>query len=246
MIRRRVFLLLVLSVGAFASGAPANAELPMRDFLLRSRRSNPIATYARLDGSLQHRRRGRDGIVEMPIYFGVILHPDRTVGQLILDGNEAYLLGQGKGVGVTSISRMSGGAPGDKLGYVGVRAGDLMLSFLFCQPLRELEGETLRGIVPCRVFELDDPSNKETVKVWISREHAFPLRAEFTRYGENTPFRELEAGALTKKNDLYYIRQIRLSGPGWSTRIDFDADRAEIAPLPASGSARIFRKLPSQ
>jgi len=36
---------------------------------------------------------------------------------------------------------------------------------------------------------------------------------------------------LTKKNDLYYVRRIQLEGPGWTTRIDFDADRADIGLL---------------
>ena len=230
-----------LAVCALFAVAPAD-ELPMTEFLLKARRSNPMATYAKLDGVLQHRRRGADTLT-MPIYFGTIIHPDRMIGQLIIDGSEAYLLGQGKGSGLTSISKMPGSAAGDKLGYVGIRAGDLMLSFLFAKPIQELERENMRGIVPCRVFLLDDTDHKERVKVWISSEHAFPLRAEFTRYGENEPFRDLEAGAFTKKNDLYYIRRIQLSGPGWSTKIEFDADKAEVAPLPAAAPPQIIRPL---
>ena len=239
MMTRRIVLFFALILAA--AGAAA-AEPPMEEFLLRARRSNPIATYAKLEGTLQHRRRGADTI-SMPIYFGAIIHPDRMIGQLILDGDEAYLLGQGKGSGLTSVSKMPGSAASDKLGYVGIRAGDLMLSFLFCKPIRELDEENMRGIVPCRVFVLDDPDNKETVKVWISSEHAFPLRAEFTRYGEKEPFRDLEAGAFTKKNDLYYIRRIELSGPGWSTKIEFDADSAEVGPLSETAPPKIIRGL---
>ena len=58
------------------------------------------------------------------------------------------------------------------------------------------------------------------------------MKAEFYRYGENKRFRELEAGALTKKNELYYVRHLRLEGPGWITKIDFDNDKAEIGVLP--------------
>lgn len=239
MMPRRIFLIFTMIFAAFGAAAD---ELPMEEFLLRARRSNPLATYAKLDGTLQHRRRGADAI-SMPIYFGALIHPDRMIGQLILGGDEAYLLGQGKGSGLTSVSRMPGSANSDKLGYVGIRAGDLMLSFLFCKPVKELERESIRGIVPCRVFLLDDPDNRETVKVWISSEHAFPLRAEFTRYGEKEPFRDLEAGAFTKKNDLYYIRRIELSGPGWDTKIEFDADSAEVAPLSESAPPRIVRSI---
>ena len=42
------------------------ADLPMQEFLLRARRSNAVATYAMLDGTLQHRRRGKDAVT-MPV-----------------------------------------------------------------------------------------------------------------------------------------------------------------------------------
>ena len=97
---------------------------------------------------------------------------------------------------------------------------------------KEFESESLRNLVHCRVFLLDDQHNKEKIKVWISSEHAFPLKAEFYRYGEDKRFRELEAGALTKKNELYYVRRLRIEGPGWVTKIDFDGNRADINVLP--------------
>ena len=236
---KRIFFDLFLNK-ATSGVIESSGELPMKDFLVKARRSNPEATYAKLDGTLQHRRKGAE-MLNMPIYFGMIIHPDRMIGQLILDKNEAYLLGQSKGSGLTSITKMPTGADSDKLGYVGVRAGDLMLSFLFLKPIRELEPETVSGIIPCRVFLLDDPEHKELVKVWISREHAFPFRAEFTRYGEKSPFRALEAEAFTEKNGLYYVRRLRLSGPGWSTKIDFDADSADVAPLKNNKHPQIIR-----
>ena len=219
------------------------ADLPMQDFLLRARRSNAVATYAMLDGTLQHRRRGKDAVT-MPVYFGMIIHHDRTFGQLILDGDEGYLLSQAKGSGVTSMVPMNPQKDGSsKLDAVGVRADDLVLSFLFCPPLKELEPETIRGLVPCRVFLLDNKEKKETVKVWISREHAFPFRAEFIKYGAKEPYRDLEAGALTKKNDLYYIRRVQLSGPGWMTKIDFDERYAAVGLHDEKSPAPVFRKL---
>ena len=238
-------LLILFGLATLLVISASDGDLPMNEFLTKARRSNPVATYAKLDGTLQHRRKGAESL-SMPIYFGVIIHPDRTIGQLILDRDEAYLLGQAKGSGVTSITKMPASAAGDKLGYVGVRAGDLMLSFLFLKPLRELEREMISGIVPCRVFLLDDPTHKERVKVWISREHAFPFRAEFFRYGETAPFRALEAEAFTEKNSLYYVRRIRLSGPGWNTKIDFDADSADVAPLQDGKTPQIIRQITKQ
>lgn len=226
--RKILFLIIALSVWLphiFAD--TEDRQVPMEEFVARARRTNNVATYARLYGTLQHRRRGQDTL-SMPVYFGTIIHPDRTIGQLVLDQKEGYMLTQAQGSGMTIIKPMGDSAKSDKLGYVGVRASDLVMSFLFCKVEKEFDSELLRGMIHCRVFLLDDPEHKEKIKVWISSEHAFPLKAEFYHYGEEKRFRELEASALTKKNDLYYVRRIRLEGPGWMTKIDFDGDQAEI------------------
>ena len=215
--------------------AADNKPLSMEEFISHARgtaRRNEQATYAKLHGVLQHRRRGMDDSLTMPIYFGTIIHPERTLGQLVLDEKEGYILSQAQRSGLTVVKPMGDSAKKDKLGFVGVRASDLMMSFLFCKVEKEFESEMLKGIINCRVFLLDDTENKEKVKVWISSEHAFPLKAEFYRYGEEKRFRQLEAGALTKKNELYYVRRLRIEGPGWVTKIDFDGDKAEVDLLP--------------
>ena len=217
------------------------AKMPMNEFLACARRANPVATYAMLNGTLQHRRRGKSSMT-MPIYFGVILHPERTAGQIILDNKEGYLLGQAKGTGLTSVTPMAKNRS-DLLGFVGVRASDLTMSFLFCKPEKEFERETISGLIKCRVLYLNDTANKEYIKVWISEKHAFPLQAEFYRYGEKEPFRLLEASGFTQKNDLYYIKKIRLEGPGWKTRIDFDSDSAEVDKLDPAKPPRVIKQL---
>ncbi len=219
----------------------AEKELSMQEFMQLARRKNQFATYAKLNGVLQHRRRGQ-GVVSMPVYFGVILHPDRTVGQLVLDRSEGYMLGQAVNSGLTSVTPMPG-KKSDKLGFVGLRASDLTLSFLFCKPEKEFASENVGGVVPCRVILLDDPKHKEKIKVWIAREHCFPLQAEFFRYGEKESYRVLEASGFTKKNELYYVRKLRIEGPGWRTKIDFDADSAEIGKVDFSAPPKIIIKL---
>ena len=209
--------------------------------MLLARRKNQFPTYAKLYGVLQHRRRNAP-VLSMPVYFGVILHPDRTVGQLVLDNKEGYMLGQAVNSGLTSVTPMPG-KKSDKLGYVGLRASDLTLSFLFCQPEKEFANENVGGVVPCRVILLDDPAHKEKIKVWIAREHCFPMQAEFFRYGEKESYRVLEASGFTKKNDLYYVRKLRIEGPGWRTKIDFDADSAEIGKVDSAKPPKIIIKL---
>ena len=216
-------------------------EPSKEEFMRLARRKNQFPTYAKLHGMLQHRRRGKS-VLTMPVYFGVILHPDRTVGQLVLDNTEGYILGQAVNSGVTTVAPMKP-ENSDKLGYVGVRASDLTLSFLFCKPIREFANENIGGVVPCRVILLDDPANKEEVKVWLSKEHCFPLQAEFYHKNEKKPYRILEASGFTKKNDLYYVRKLRIEGPGWRTRIDFDADRADIGKVDTGKPPQILIKL---
>ena len=193
----KTFLALILIAGAVMPLCGAEKELSMHDFMVLARRKNQFATYAKLNGVLQHRRRG-EAVISMPVYFGVILHPDRTVGQLVLDNTEGYMLGQAVNSGLTSVTPMPG-KKSDKLGYVGLRASDLTLSFLFCKPEKEFDSENVGGVVPCRVILLDDPKHKEKIKVWIAREHCFPLQAEFFRYGEKDSYRILEASGFTKK-----------------------------------------------
>lgn len=234
-------LTLILLAAVFLPLCRAEKELSMQEFMVLARRKNQFATYAKLNGVLQHRRRGQ-GVVSMPVYFGVILHPDRTVGQLVLDRSEGYMLGQAVNSGLTSVTPMPG-KKSDKLGYVGLRASDLTLSFLFCKPEKEFASENVGGVVPCRVILLDDPKHKEKIKVWIAREHCFPLQAEFFRYGEKESYRVLEASGFTKKNELYYVRKLRIEGPGWRTKIDFDADSAEIGKVDFSAPPKIIIKL---
>lgn len=235
------FLTLILFALVVLPLCGAEKELSMQEFMLLVRRKNQFATFARLNGVLQHRRRG-SAVVSMPVYFGVILHPDRTIGQLVLDGSEGYMLGQAVNSGLTSVSPMPG-KKSDKLGFVGLRASDLTLSFLFCTPEKEFENENVGGVVPCRVILLDDPTHKEKIKVWIAKEHCFPLQAEFFRYGEKDSYRVLEASGFTKKNELYYVRKLRIEGPGWRTKIDFDADSAEIGKVDPAAPPQIIIKL---
>ena len=235
-LRRALLWALLVMSGAAALRADESAE----QFMNRARNPNSIATWAKLDGTLQHRRRGGNAVT-MPIYFGTIIQPERMTAQLILDDDEAYIIGQTRdGLGASVIPQ---GKSTAKLDNAGINASDLTLGFLYYPLVRELERETVSGMVPCRVMLLEARDKSESVKVWISAEHGFPLKAEFYRPGEEKPVRTLETGGFTRRNDLYYVRTIRAEGPGWRTRIEFDADRAELGPFDPAKPAQIIRKV---
>ncbi|MBS1369555.1 MAG: hypothetical protein HPZ91_06310 [Lentisphaeria bacterium] len=215
--------LMILLFAAFAALLTAADELPLDRFMQRVRFPNATATYAALDGQIQHRRSGEEPKSE-PIYFAVILQPERMTGQIIIGGKEGYLIGQTRNTGSseTSVVPMRGSAQeNQQLGYMGVRASDLTMSFLFYPVVRELDSDTVKGAA-CRVVVLEAPDKSEQVRVYIAKNYYFPLKAEFLKPGESRPYRTLEVNSFKQENDLYYTDEISLYGPGWRTRINFN------------------------
>ena len=169
----------------------------------------------------------------VPIYFGIILQPERMTGQIILDGREGYMLGQTRRSGssettVVPMKSNTGDAGSEnRLGHMGIRPSDLTMSFLYYPVVRELESESVRT-VPCRVVLLESPDKKEQVKVYIARDYHFPLKAEFFEGAAagGTPFRTLEINSFRKSDGFYYTDRVGLFGPGWRTSIEFDKSAA--------------------
>ena len=73
----------------------------------------------------------------------------------------------------------------------------------------------------CRVFSLVSKDKSERVKVTISCEYFFPLRAEWFRKKESEPIRKLEAAAFKKNKDYWFVSKLILSGKDWTTTIRF-------------------------
>ena len=78
-----LFLALVCSFGLDAAVSKDTSAFVE---IVRSMRGS---TYASLNGLLQHRRSGKPA-QSMPIYVGLIIQPERTTGQIILDAVEGY------------------------------------------------------------------------------------------------------------------------------------------------------------
>ena len=215
-------LALLFAVGGFAAAPTA------KDLLETARRSRQPATYAMLEGTLQHRRRG-SGVLEYPVYFGMIQNADRVTAQLIL-AHEGYLIGQSRRDGSGTVTPMKPAEDGKPrvANRVGVRGSDLTMGFLYYEFKREVERVRYNLYCPACVVELYDSGRQETIRVWLAESGAFPLKAEFYRRDDKTPYRTLEADGFTRKNDLYFPSTIRLYGPGWRTRIEFDSGKAKV------------------
>lgn len=218
---------MVLSAVA-ASGERTSAA----EFLQRARNPKSASTYGRFRGTLQHRRRGQDPR-EMAIYFGIVIKPRETIGRILVDSRESYLIRQAREAGRDGTSVVRDPQNAEILDWVGMRVSDLTMSFLYYKLVKELDETTLSTVVSCRVLLLespdDTPGGKEYVKVYLEKEHAFPLKAEFFRSPEDKkPFRLVETNGFTQKNDLYYARTILVEGPGWRTKVEFNPDLVEL------------------
>ena len=241
--RKSILLPLVFLVVVSAFCAEPSTE----EFLRSAREPRTASTYGMFFGILQHRRRGAEP-QEMPIYFGVIIRPESTMGQIVVNRKEEYLIRQNRSAGKDGSSVIYDRKTGVTLNHVGLRASDLTMSFLFYTLVKELPGTTLSAVVPCRVLLLespaDNPDGKEYVRVYIEKEHAFPLKAEFLRSpNDKKPFRMMEANGFTKKNDLYFAKTILIEGPGWRTKVEFNPDYAELGMYDQKHPVNVFFKI---
>ena len=233
---KRVFLSVAVVVGMFSFSLAA--EETTEQFLNAVRNFRSTGTYSKLKGAIQHRRRGRS-VENTSIYFGIIIQNDRFTGNLVIGGKDSFLISQSRKTGTSAVTRLKGSTA--TLDHIGLRATDLTLGFLHGKLIKELPRESL-SLAPCRVLLLESADKKETVMIWISADHYFPLKAEFFRKGEKKSYRTLECNGFTKRNALYYARYINLEGPGWRTRVAFDADSAELGFYDAKNPVNIMQQ----
>lgn len=234
--------LFLLTTGLFLLCSLYGAkEESSKEFMDAVRNFRSTGTYSKLSGVIQHRRRGR-ALENIPLYFGIIIQNDRFTAQLLIDNRDSLLISQSNKSGTAAVTALAGSAK--VLDHVGLHATDLTLGFLHGKLLKELPRESL-SMAPCRVMLLESGDKKENVKVWISADHYFPLKAEFFRKGEKKSYRTLECNGFTKRNELYYARYINVEGPGWRTRVAFDADKAELGFFNPQKPVNIMRSLPA-
>ena len=214
--------LLVFGSAVFAvpTKNPAPAQWPAQDFLARVRNPPGRDSWALMKGSAQHRRDNARP-VKAALEMGIFFTPVRTLAQIRFNGSEIYTIGQSYGKdGSTSVDRKIPSGVKPQIGVYGITPEDLAMSFLYWDFLREHPHDSVRG-QPCRVFSLISKDRSERVKVTISCEYFFPLRAEWFRKDETEPIRKLEAAAFRKNNDYWFVSKLILSGKDWTTTIRF-------------------------
>lgn len=202
--------------------------VPSKEFLAIVRHAPSREIWTKLSGKAQHRRTG-EAVLTSTIRLGIRFTPDRIIGQLVLDGTEIYNLGQTLS-DPPRATRMLAGRALDKdkakLGVFGLSADDLLMGFMYREMVREDAMEKV-SLYDCRVFTMHADAG-EFARVAISTDYVFPLRVEWFKkdpgaFPQEKPYRTLEIVSIQEiRKDFVLISKLRLDGPGWRTRIDFD------------------------
>lgn len=206
-------------------------ELTTLQFVATLRNPPGRESWGILNGTTSHRRRGSD-TAEAPIRFSVLFTRARTIAQIVFNGKTVYDASQSYTAPYASSIEVRN--PNEKvtLKDFGLRPEDLAMNFIFWDFRRELGRESIRS-VPCRILTFEAPSGKESVKVFVSAEHCFPIRVEWFKSHEKDiagkPFRTLEASSFKKCGDLWVVGSLSIWGPGWRTTVKFPDAEAGLS-----------------
>ena len=227
---KRFLLTTLLILSAAVAGAAEKINLktiPAEKFLEIARRAPAQETWARMDGIIQHRRSGAATITST-LRLRVRFTPARIIGQVILDDEEYYNLGQTFSNPPQSTRTLGGRAlepDKAKLGLYGVSPDDLLLGFLY-QDLVEEEKSMFVSIYHTRVLLMRSKDSGEFARVCISTDYAFPIRVEWFKknpvaYPLEKAYRTMEVTSIKEKGEFVMVAKLGLNGPGWRTRIEF-------------------------
>ncbi len=217
-----VFLLLLLTLNTSVNCQEVDyGTLAPADFMRMARYRMALQdSFADLRGRITHLRRNRGGAVFYPVRF-VVRFGAQVDARINVDNREVHTLVKNHRTG---LKKVTSSVPLEKsiLHDVGFKLEDLTLDFLDYPVAKECASETVKTVA-CRVMLLEG-KNGEKIKVWLSKEYLFPLKAEF--FGAKTdlagkPDRSLEITGFEKVNDYYVATEIALFSANFRTRIAF-------------------------
>jgi len=209
--------------------------IPAKEFLNIVRHAPSKEVWTKMSGKIQHRR-DNAATLTGKLRLGVRFTPDRIIGQLVLDDNEIYNLGQTFSDPPRSTRMLAGDALDKdkaKLGVYGLSPDDLLLGFLYKEMLKE-EPEAKVSLYNCRVFVMNSTEAGEFARVYISTDYAVPLKVEWFKTNpaqdaNAKPYRTMEIVSIKEEGDFVHIKKLRLDGPSWRTKIEFDETQSGYA-----------------
>jgi hypothetical protein len=216
--------LIILSIISFTVLAlKLQAELSAEDFLKEIRKPLQEDVWAEISGRITNisKDKGKiDGNLRVRIRFS----SSALYAQIVLNESNVYAFEQsqdeeGK---LQSIFSMPDEEKGDKLFDFGLTAEDLSFSFIYWNFLEELPQQR-RKSRKCRVMKLEHPQGKGFVEVFFDAALGFPLTVQWFENDAKKAWRKLEMkGAKRHENGLWFVKEMRLDGDKWKTRVIFD------------------------
>jgi hypothetical protein len=210
------------------------AKLPPTEFLLEVRRPLRQNAWGEVIGRIMHS--SDQGRTNADIRIRMSFSPEGMHAQLVLNQTNVYAFEQSHAQGDKPKAKIDlpehETEPG--LFSLGVEPEDLTFAFIYWDFVRELPSESFRRRM-CRVMDLAAPDGDGFVRVWFHAEHGFPMQAQWYHNDADKPWRTLELkGAKKHDDDLWFVKEMRLEGPGWKTKVRFD--HAEINRLGEKGA----------
>ncbi|NMA41963.1 MAG: hypothetical protein GX946_01125 [Oligosphaeraceae bacterium] len=218
-ILRAILLALCLSLPCTLAANELSAE----EFLAEIRRPLAQDVWGEITGRITHQRTGQsrlNGELRLRVSFSSSsLH-----AQITLNDKSIYGFEQHHPVGEPVNCKLNLPEPETKPGLFdfGLEPEDLSFSFIYWDFIEELPAQKNRSRT-CRVMRLAHPGNKSQVEVWFDAEYGFPLLAKWFKEDGHTLWRSLEMkGAKKHQNGLWFVKEMRLDGEDWKTRVIFD------------------------
>lgn len=225
-----------------AAGELARLPVPAVKLLSMARRPFLEPEWCRFKGEIRYR--GKDLRQTVPVTLAMRLSPERLDAELVLDGGRPTRISQVYKPDGTLPEVTLALPPAEKKGaltltQLGLQPEDLTFCFLYWNFVQELEPDSVRGQA-CRVLELVHPQKFEKVRVWMLKEHAFPLRVQWFLPGEVLYYRQLEFSDFKKNDNFWYPTGLLLSGNGWKSQVTF-AETEAARPADKPEPADLFR-----
>ena len=209
-------LLLAASAFLHAQGPAIKPDTEL--FLDRLRTQASGDTWAKLSGTVHHRRRYQEKEESAPISFRTILSTKTVVAQLIFKENEICMLTQARTAPYSSSLESKGKST---LESFGLRPSDLVMNFIYWECRGELNEEMV-GMHKCRVLVFKNPEAEGEVRVFANAVYGIPVRVQWFGKNKLKPFRTMEVRSVKKVNELWLVEELSVSGPGWRSIIRFD------------------------